>query len=477
MKLETHKTHIYCFILTSINLVFHETVFSLLLAIPQIILIFYLIVSQKDYDKVVYFHVMFLFTTLAVPYSQLTNPGDAGAGLFNYSRLKLIGPLAVSQFLMVTILMYGVIKSPRMRVLKEQKPIISLIFYFFITGIILSGFGLAFNDYSYQKFLTYIVYISVLVLTAVMICLIKNHEDIVKLVYSLLLMAPIASVVVYLMGVSTSYGSSEIPGMTEVAYFSPILIYKCFSQRKTSLIEVISIICCLYLATTGATGGKGIVVIFLVMILTAASKMSVKTIGYVFVLCGASILGSTFITYEQIHNYNGLLLYKLESVRMLLTFIFDFDMGIINILPMSPRVRVIELYLILQQNSTNLVYLLFGQGFGGWYEDSVGYFAGIDLKSAFSPEELDKSRYHSSHDFFTTIPFFHGIVGTVFMGYVSFYYVTKIRNNYLYLSILPFLLSIYFNNQFGAFAIVALLTASMSTNMSTQLIGQGQRKE
>lgn len=457
-----YRILLYCFVLTSANLILHESIFSLFLSIPQIVFIIYLVVSQKSYDRIVFYHMLFLFTTLAIPYSQLTNPGDVSAGLLNYSRLKLLGPIAVSQCLLLIILLYGVLKSPKMRVVKQQKPIIYLILYFFITGTVLSSFGLAFNDYSTVKMLTYFVYISVLLLTAIMVSLVDNTEYIKRLVYSLLVTAPIAAVVVYFLGFSAEYGNSKIPGMTEVAYFSPILIYKVFIDKKTSFIELVSIICSLYLVTTGAPGGKGIIVIAFIVLLTVFSKVSMKTFIYICLLSIVTIVASTFLTYEQIHNYNGLLLYKLESVYMLVKFIFDFDMRLINLLPMSPRVRVIELYLIVQQQSDNIIYFIFGQGYGGWYKDLYGYFSGIDLKSAFSPAEIQQNKFHSSHDFFTTLPFFHGALGVIFMGYVFLYYLKKVKDHYFYLSIFPFLMSIYFNNQFGAFAIVVLLIASAS---------------
>lgn len=463
-----YKLSLYCFFLTSANLILHETIFSLLLSFPQIVFIIYLVVSQKGYDRVVFYHMLFLFTTLAIPYSQLTNPGEASAVLLNYSRLKLVGPIAVSQCLLLMILLYGLVKSHNMRVFKQQKPILCLILYFFITGSILSSIGLAFNDYSTSKMLTYFVYISVLLLTAVMLCMVDNTDNIRKLVYSLLVTAPIAAVVVYFLGFSAEYGNSKIPGMTEVAYFSPILIYKFFTEKKSSFIEFISIVCSLYLVFTGAPGGKGIIVIAFIILLTFISKVSIKTFIYICLLSIVTILATTFLSYEEIHAYNGLLLYKLESVYMLLTFVFDFDMRLVNLLPMSPRVRVIEFYLILQEQSENLVYLMFGQGYGGWYKDAYGYFSGVDLKSAFSPEEIQQNKFHSSHDFFTTLPFFHGLFGVIFMGYVFFYYLKKVKNDYLFISIVPFLMSIYFNNQFGAFAIVVLLIASTRYRISVK---------
>ncbi|WP_394494196.1 hypothetical protein [Shewanella sp. ENK2] len=411
-----NKTHVYCFLLTIVNLIFHESPLGLIISVPQIIFMCFLLVTNKEYDKILYFHIMFVFTTLAIPYSQLTNPGEGSMDMYNYSRLKLLGPLAFSQLLLVGLIGYGILKNGIVRVSPKSKPLSYLLIYFLLSGAVLSFYGLAFNEYSFIKMLTYFVYISVLVLTLVSVLMLKNTEKIYQLLYSLLLMAPIASVSVYLLGFSSSYGSSTVPGMTEVAYFSPILIYKMISERKISYLEVFSVLCCIYLASTGASGGKGIIVILAVIVLSLITKVTIKRITVLSMLVLGFLLMLLFVSYDELYEFNSLLLYKLESVWLLFNFIFSFNMDMLGILPMSPRVRVIELYLIFQENGKSIVYFLFGQGFGGWYQDTLGYFSGIDLSSAFSENEIRTGRFHSAHDFFAILPFFHGIFGVFFMG-------------------------------------------------------------
>ncbi|WP_264404133.1 hypothetical protein [Vibrio owensii] len=452
-----YKLHFFSFLLISANLALHETIYAVILTLPQAMFMLYLMAKQRDYEKILFFHFLFVFTTLAVPYSQLTSPGDSEGGLYNYSRLKLIGPLALSQLMMILVLMYGILKRGRITFLAEQKPLVYLLSFFFIVGTIFSLYGFAFDDYSFQKMLTYFVYISVLILTIVLVCMSKSYNELIRLSYVLLVVAPIASVFVYLIGFSTVYGSSSIPGMIEVAYFSPILIYKQIRYKNWNFLEIVSIICCFILAATGATGGKGIIIIAFTIMVSFLSQVSLKTLFIIMTIPILMFGMSQFVSYDDIHSFNGLLLYKLESVWLLLKFVFNFDMSIINIMPMSPRVRVIEFYLIMQKNSQDIVSFLFGQGYGGWYEDIYGYFSGMDLSSAFSESELNSGRYHSAHDFFAVLPLLHGFSGMLFMGLLVVYYLKRIKCKYTYLAVFPFLLSIYFNNQYGSFAVFLIL--------------------
>ncbi|HAT8546876.1 TPA: hypothetical protein I7180_09360 [Vibrio vulnificus] len=457
MTKSKYKLHIVLFLLISVNLALHETIYAVVVTLPQALFMLYLIATKKDYEKVLFFHFLFVFTTLAVPYSQLTTPGDSSGGLYNYSRLKIAGPLALSQLIMVLIFIYGLLKQGRIVFFKEQKPLIYVLFFFFVVGSVISLYGLAFDDYSIQKMVTYFVYISVLVLTIILVCLSNNYSDLVRLSYVLLVVSPIASVFVYLIGFSTVYGNSYIPGMIEVAYFSPILIYKQFRYKNWNLLELISILCCFILAATGATGGKGIIIISFIILATLLSQVSLKKIFLIITMPLLFFIMIRFISYDDMYAFNGLLLYKMESVWLLLKFIVNFDMDVINYIPMSPRVRVIEFFLIMQKNSQDIISFLFGQGYGGWYEDVYGYFSGMDLSSAFSESELNSGRYHSAHDFFAVLPFLHGLSGMMLMAYVVMYYLRKISNTYTYLSIFIFLLSIYFNNQYGSFSVFLIL--------------------
>lgn len=467
------KVAVITLCLTSFNLIFHESRLALLVSIPQIFYILYMLACNHKYEKLVFYHLLFTFTTLAIPYSQLTSPGDVNSGLYNYSRLKLLGPIAVSQCLLILILMRGIVNVARMRIEREQKPMLLMVIYFTASALLTSAIGFSIDEYSARHFLTYSVYIGILCLFSLLILLVKDKTKIVNLMYILLVVSPISAVIVYLFGFSTKYGNSEIPGMTEVSYFSAILIYKVVKDGKLSFVELLSIVCTFILAFTGATGGKGIVVILFILLIALLSKVTVKT----FLLIGAfSILvalGNMFISLDDVKNLSDLFTYKMESLLLLIKFIFEMDMSLIDSLPMSPRVRVIELYLIFEQNYKNLVSFLFGQGYGGWYEDAREMFFGIDLSSAFSLDEIRTNRFYSAHDFFTVIPFFHGLIGVVMFMFVTSYYFFKMNESYLYLAIIPFLLSIYFNNQFGSIAIVMILSIS-GLNREQRVGNRGQ---
>ena len=89
-------------ILTFLTLLFHESTTSIFITVPQYIIVIYYLF--KDVEKAFKIHIIFSLTCLAIPYSSITDPGISYS-LYNYSKLKAVGPISFSLIISLLILL------------------------------------------------------------------------------------------------------------------------------------------------------------------------------------------------------------------------------------------------------------------------------------------------------------------------------------------------------------------------------------
>ena len=129
----------------------------------------------------------------------------------------------------------------------------------------------------------------------------------------------------------------------------------------------------------------------------------------------------------------------------------------------SPYIRIASLLNIIHEGLHNPFILLFGNGYGGYFTDSLNLFAGIDLSLGAWPDDVIKTgRFPSGHDSIVTIPLFNGLIGAYLAFKISVKYIKRIPNNYLNgVIFLWFFLKFYFNTMFAAIGIFFLFAAEL----------------
>ena len=78
---------------------------------------------------------------------------------------------------------------------------------------------------------------------------------------------------------------------------------------------------------------------------------------------------------------------------------------------------------IVDNNKRNFIGLLLGQGFGGYFTDSLNMFAGLNLSDGGWPDlDVRTGRYTRGHDTFATVPLLNGFLGLGILLYMCYKY-------------------------------------------------------
>ncbi|NLK96430.1 MAG: hypothetical protein GX275_14795 [Clostridiales bacterium] len=98
-------------------------------------------------------------------------------------------------------------------------------------------------------------------------------------------------------------------------------------------------------------------------------------------------------------------------------------------LPFSVRVRAAEVLNVLR--GENIVDIIFGRGFGGFFRDNLNLFGNIIQEdAAFSLEELASGQYYSTHFILTNIFLKFGLIGIVLFIKYAIEAYKSINKNY-----------------------------------------------
>ncbi|MDN3671919.1 hypothetical protein QWY99_02410 [Flavobacterium branchiarum] len=450
------------------NSLTHEKITGILVSFPEIIAVVYFI-SKGNTEKAFFFHIVFTITCLAIPFSQITNPEDSHYGLFNYSKLKLIGPIGIYHIIMFSFF----IRTLR---LKVQVPFNSVFYSLYktiifigVSGILLGIFGLIFLEYYVEYFVLYTSYILTLFFTAFVLIRMPFYSFVGKLYKMLLevmIAAPIAALIVYILGFSSQYGADDVSILIEVVYFSMALIFS-YYHLKNFFLPLFSFLLTGFFLMDGGMGGKGIIfmgVVLIMFLLTAFNKHTTginiakrkRALRFAMIPILIFVV-IKFASYIEDSEYN-LFLYKLENVTLLINVFQGFD-GI-YLIPESPRVRIIEIMSIFNELFSNPVYLLFGKGYGSYFSDDFRLLAGLDLVNAYKAVEISNNKYGGVHDSFSSIPLANGLIGLFLIFRLTIKYAKMIKHNFMAYAAIPWLaFTFYYNVQFGIIAMLLLFSS------------------
>jgi hypothetical protein len=467
-KVDFSYFHVLLFVtFTVLNLLTHEKYIGVLISIPQFIIVFVLIIQNK-LEKAFLYHLIFTLTCLAVPFSQLVNPGAVEFGLYNYSKLKIFGPVGVFHILILAIFISKLKSKLKFNDDNLLKLLFNSFFYFAITGFVFGLIGLAFFDYYLVHFVSYTIYIFILIIHFILLLQFNTKEfldKIYNLVCNLLISAPIASFFLFLIGESIIYGNKQISIMTEVGYFSCILVFSLFQFNKI-ILPLISFIIGIFLLSDGGSGGKGIIFTVLILILFLYKVLLKKNISNPTFLFRRKIIFLFslpilfFLIYKSSMIFSNLFIYKFESILQLVNVFNGFDF--FYLIPESPRIRIISsLNIWYEQITQNLFSFFIGNGFGAYFYDNFNFFSNMRMKGAFRPEEIISGKYGRPHDTFAAVPLANGLIGLFLILKLTYYYTKRaLKYNFLGFSAILFLgLAFYFNSQLGLAGLLMLFAS------------------
>lgn len=464
----SYKSVILYTLITFIAIRFHESPLGLLLTFPQCLLVLYYLLKCNLLEAYKW-HLVFSLTCLAIPFSSITDPGESYA-LYNYSKFKLIGPLSLSLLISCAILFVAIFQKKKIVFPNNLFTRLNkLLLYFSIYGIFVGVIGLFLMDYNLDAFITFTVYIIPLIINGAILLLLDSEIYKVKIlstILELLISSPFASLLFMLTGFLTTYSADKIIPQNELGYYSSILIFSIFYMKKYLLplgAGVLSFLFSFY----GGTGGKGIIIniIFLVFFLVFLFKNKELAFRKRIVITRIVVIVFSFICFSSatILVTNELFLWKLYNVVALFD-IFQ-GMGGIDLIPNSPRIRIVSMINIFYPLTDNPIKVLLGTGYGGYFFDYINGFAISDLSHAFSQYEISTGRFSRPHDTFAAVPLVNGIVGLWWVVKLSILYAKKYQQNFLSLASIPWLLLVfYYNPQYGLVGLIMLYVSDLHLN-------------
>lgn len=243
----------------------------------------------------------------------------------------------------------------------------------------------------------------------------------------------IAKIIVYHTGV----GLQVIPYSQTVdqysAVFDPIenflIIYnvqafifpKVRIQRSLALFNVLLFFYVSFLL--GYMHGATIMLIFFVLLYNVFRNIKVLFSLLIFLSLLAALLVIVGLGIES--EQESVFLYKVEKIFGLFQFFYDSELSIYD-LPRSTQVRLIETANLLHQN---WLFLLFGNGFGG-YITEVAYSYGNYLnQDDYSLDQILSGKYQVLHAYNQVI-LKHGLLSIAISGFYFYFYRDRSYRNF-----------------------------------------------
>lgn len=454
------------FLLILINLLFASSPILLFITLFQVIYIYILIIKGKI-DDAVFWHFVFTITSVSIT-TMLLKEGI----MYGYDSYKIISSLSFSYLNTVLLLLLSIKRKIKTDNLLFR--LFKLLLFLFISGIILGFIGISFGDYFLEYFFIHAFYMLMIVLNALLL-LLRNSEYLGKsllgAIIALLIFSPICTTIVYLMGFSSAYGSFDALIQTELDFYSISLLFLLPYVRniKYKLLICVSLFCLVY-NILSAGGGREIMIImialfiFLFLILRGNLLLSNKSLKVLKV--SSIVIVSTFVYFilnVALLDKSSIFAYKMEEVISLFSMFSAKDIfELSEYVGPSLYVRIASLIDIVNDNLNSPLKLLIGNGYGGYFTDSLGMFShrttledgGWPLKYVL----LGKFPY--GHDSIAVVPLLNGLVGLYMIVVFAFKELKYINKNFLLFAFVPFLLiSLYFCITFGVIAIVMIFTS------------------
>jgi hypothetical protein len=406
---------------------------NLALTIPQLIFVIFLLFKRNTSIAFLYHLIFFCSSFTSFNYSGVS---------YNYAKLELFSGVYASHLLILFIFCKGFISRKVPFCDENFKRLTQIVFYYFCVGSFVGIIGILFYDYSSKMFIHYFSYILIVFLTVK--CLRfwgENIRDKLKNVFvMLLILHPFISITLFI--VNNDATNSNGFALYCVLLIPALFLFNIFfiSTSGKELIMIIGIIGFVFFQYFNKKGFLGMVFKYTRLLLFVA------VIPFFLNLLQSNLDSSSFLSSKS---------YQVQELGLIFS-------NNIEELPSSPLVRVASLLNILNDWKVNYFTALFGNGYGGSFKDNLGLldFA-LNDESSYNADTYRDGRFYYTHDALITVPFLHGIIGTLLFLYLVKIYVKNGNSNYLSLAVIPFLLFVfYFNILFAVTGSVFLYLSS-----------------
>lgn len=460
-----YKKLLFVSIIILLNGLTNTTALNLLVSVPQLAIVLYYVLSNKI-EKAIFWHFIFFITSF-------TYYGDAdtiGSGLtlvsYNYAKLKLIGFIGYSQI--VAIILFALVLFRKHTNKSKIGPFFQfykLITYFLVTGFGFGLIGFLFDHYYFEGLKTYgsyiiIIYIHTYILYKINSTILK--KDLYEIALPLLVLITICSFLLNMI-------NPEPLGGVSAGFYSFLLIPALLYNKK-KLFILIGLFFLIYNSLFFSVSGKSIIMLFLFTIITffltfnknlKASFFYRVIIFRVIVIICVILIPLISLIIGEYFSGSTLISSKIHQVSTLMEFIFFGEE--LKYIATSPYIRVTSLINILYEGLENPIILLFGRGYGGYFNDHFNYFSGLDLSNgAFSDSAILSGDYYTGHDTMVTVPMFNGLIGLYLLFKVVIKYLKFSRINYLALTVIPFVLLAFYHD--SLIGVTGVLLLFVSTN-------------
>lgn len=451
---------VLCCIIAFFNIATIGSPLGIIITIPQYFLVLkYLFDGNIKSATLLHFAFIMLSVSSQGVYGMFD---DQNFSMYNYGTLKLIGPVRACY--VINIILVALISASRLKINKHTLyfKLFKVMLYLAITGFLIGVGGFIVDPYyGMEGMVDNCIYMFVL-LSCMYILLHMIDQETVKAAYYVGLIAimvgPIVSALGFLvLHITSSYGMYDIIVNVDVVYFSALLIFGLLYVHQKKLL-IISFGAYLYVAIA-AIGGKSIfgiafcfLTLFFLLIFDKDTKRDNPKMSHflrpvlflvmLIVPVLISSLGDSFAAY------------KITSALSIFS-------GNLSEVSRSPFIRIASLINIFHEGFQNPFFLLFGHGYGGYFEDHFNYFEGLQLeKGAWHGEDLVTGRYHSGHDTIVVVPLLNGLVGLFVLVKISWQYIKRIKYNYFNAVAFLWILLVFYSNTILAFMGTFLLFAA-----------------
>ena len=474
---QTYSLFILGLVVTLFNTVNLQQNTVLIMSVPQYLLVFYYI-FKKDYRTAFLLHAVFV--TACVSRGIFI---EEGVSPFLYIKCRVYGPLTFNIIVLTTL--WFAVQGKKISVYKNSMllSVRKILLYLLISGSVIGLIGCLFiKYYNFHYWVEHFLFVSqILLFVDIFIHLYTERYSQVfaKVVICLMAAAPVAAVVSFsLLGVHSYYGYDAMPLYNPIITLSPCLIIALF-QLKNFNLKVISLIGLLFyvLHMMILSRGSQYLDVFVALVLLAYLVYFKNNAS--FQLKGLKILLPVFIivviplAISEVTSSSDVSFNKFEQFTSLFS-ILDFSNNALALnfadIGSSPYIRVSELANIIYEGMHNIFAFIFGNGYGGYYTDSLHFFDGIDLsRGAFSDESAASGHFYTAHSAIPSVLHYNGLIGLFYMLRIAFLYLHRVDKTFMvFAAFVLFVQSFYFD-MYGCFSyFMALFAAEYMINNASK---------
>jgi len=397
---------------------------SLLFVLIELCILFYFLIKKNITD---YLGHYLIFLSLSIEFEELV-----GKTFYGFKNFRILG-VNLGIMTLIPILLLIFVKPVRIKTIKTKFPhyykFAIMMFFLNFIGVFFGLFQILVNDNNIQNMDNYILHfinelytmiaLPMLVIFAIGYILTWELNKIYKLKSYLIsiLVGVVASMVFSL--VSGNYGTYSVDTLlvTNVIRYIPFMLiipfYKNYKLPKYFVVvALLSMVLSLFYNATGKQILLNMLIpLGIISIFWRQKKyLSFGLLMLAFPVIGiiASLLVDMFIDRS--------ILFEIKFNQAISMIKFWENNWLIN-MPLSPRIRIIELMNISLEYIKKPWFVLFGKGYMGSITDHSGLLGNTFILGSFSMEQWNNGTFYRVHETFNKLYLYHGIVGIGFYIY------------------------------------------------------------